>query len=314
LAFTGYELFLLTSVLILSVALMGMNVLVGHRGIRSLGHGAIFALGAYGCTLLVTRLGVPTVLAPLGAGVFCLAFGLLFARAVLALVGMPLALATLGLAIVMPQVLRSDALAPWTGGMQGVIFTRPAPAPWLHLGDDAWMYAITLAHFAVAFIIVRRLVNGQTGRAWHELRDHPLAASALGVDVPRFRRLAFALSCLLTGMAGGLNALLVQFVAPDSFPFFLSLALFIGIVVGGPGTAIGPVLGAAFLVLVPNLAEEVSQSLTGALYGAVVIGLMALERRGLAGLLERLMSIAKRPFRDRRATHAHPSTLTGDKT
>lgn len=283
----GYELFMLGSVMALTIALIGTGLLVGHCGILPLGHGALIALGAYSATLALTRAGVPMVLAPLAAGIVCLAFGRLFAIAVLKLEGMPLALATLGLAIVLPQVLRGDLLAGWTGGVQGLSFKRPAVPAALPISEDSWMHLVTLAYLVVAFVLVQRLLRGATGRAWHALRDHPLAAAAMGVPVRRMREHAFALSCMLAGVAGGLMALQVQYVAPDSFPFSLSLALFIGTVVGGAGSRWGAILGAAFLVLIPHFAEHISQAMTGAIYGGAVVALMAIERRGLAGLITR---------------------------
>jgi branched-chain amino acid transport system permease protein len=309
----GYELFLLCSIVSMAIALLGMNILIGHCGILSLGHGALFALGAYAATLSLTRLGVPLVLVPLVGGLVCFVFGRLFAVAALKLEGMPLALATLGLAIVMPQLLRSDVLAPWTGGVQGVSFTRPAVPQGLPLSDDAWLYLVALSYLVGAFVLVQRLLEGGTGRAWRALRDQPLAASAMGVPARRMRNLAFALSAMLTGIGGALAGMQVQYVAPDSFPFALSLALFIGIVVGGPGSRIGPLLGAAFLILIPNFAEHISQAMTGAIYGGVVIALMALEKRGLAGVLERIHRLIVRAVRagaaDRTGNHLQP----GDK-
>ena len=301
----GYELFLLASILLMAVALAGVNILVGHCGILSLGHGAVFALGAYASVLALTRGGVPLAAAPLAGGIFCFLFARAFAFAVLKLEGMPLALATLGLAIVVPQLMRSDTLASWTGGVQGLAFTRaPVPAG-LHVSDDTWIYLIVAGWFAACFFTAARLLLGQTGQVWRALRDQPLAASAMGIDVARMRQLAFAVSCGFTGLAGGLSALLVQYVAPDSFPFSLSLALFIGVVVGGSGSLLGCVLGAAFLVLIPNLAENVSQALTGAIYGAAVIGLMVIEKRGLAGLLPRAREMARHLRRS-----PHPTTET----
>ncbi|NDZ17585.1 branched-chain amino acid ABC transporter permease [Variovorax sp. WS11] len=309
----GYELFLLCSIVSMAIALLGMNVLIGHCGIISLGHGALFALGAYAATLSLTRLGVPLLLVPLVAGLVCFVFGRLFAVAALKLEGMPLALATLGLAIVMPQLLRSDLLARWTGGVQGVSFTRPPVFRGVPLGDDAWLYLVTLSYLVVAFVLVHRLLEGGTGRAWRALRDQPLAATAMGVPARRMRDLAFAISAMLTGIGGALAAMQVQYVAPDSFPFALSLALFIGVVVGGPGSRIGPLLGAAFLVLIPNFAEHVSQAMTGAIYGGVVIALMALEKRGLAGVFERIQGLIFRAVRRRAPDRASSHLQPGDK-
>ena len=284
----GYELFLVTSILVTCIALAGLNVLAGYAGLLSLGHGAIFAMGAYGAAFVARHGLLPTVLIPALVGLACFLFGRMFATSIRRLEGMQFALATFALAIVLPQLLRYDPLQPWTGGAQGIAFARQVAPTWLGVGDDAWMYGITVAYLALALVVVRNVTRGKTGRALLALHDNPLSASAMGVDVAGFKCRAFELSAMLAGVAGALNGLVVQFVAPDSFPFFLSITLFIGLVVGGIGSMAGPFLGACFIVLVPNFAEQVSQAATSAVYGGVVVLLMLVEKRGLAGLLRRL--------------------------
>lgn len=295
LVFSGYELFLVTSIMITAIALCGLNVLAGYAGLLSLGQGALYAMGAYAAALLVRQGTVPLVLIPAVAGLVCLLFGRVFARGILKLEGMQFALATFGLAIVVPQLLRHDALQRWTGGAQGITFVRPAPPAWSGLGEDQWLYALVVFYLAATLFVVMRLTGDRTGRAWRALKDSPLSASAMGVDVAGYKRLAFELGAMFAGVAGALNAIAVQFVAPDSFGFLLSIAFFIGLVVGGIGTTAGPLLGACFVVLVPNFAEELSQAATSAVYGGAVILLMWIEKKGLAGLLARLReAIARR--------------------
>ncbi|GAA4338334.1 branched-chain amino acid ABC transporter permease [Variovorax defluvii] len=312
----GYELFLVSSILISTLVLAGLNLQVGHAGLLSLGHGAFVALGAYAAAMLVKGGSVPVVLVPLLAGLVCAGFARLFGVAALRLEGMQFALALFGLAVVAPQLLRYDALQRWTGGSQGIAFTRPAPPPALGLSADAWMYALAAAHLAVVLPLVWRLARGRTGRAWQALHDNPVAASAMGVQVAAYRRRAFVLGAMLGGMGGALQALLVQYVAPDSFSFMLSITLFVGLVVGGIGAPAGPLLGACFVVLVPNFAEQVSQAATSAIYGAVVITLVVIDKRGLAGLLPRLLRPARtvialrRPARGRGGSHSLPIPST----
>lgn len=307
-AVSGYELFLVVSIMVFAIALIGLNVLAGYAGLLSLGQGAIFAMGAYLAAFLAKGGAVPVVLIPAVAGLACMLFGRVFARGILRLEGMQFALATFGLAIVLPQLLRHDFLQRWTGGSQGITFTRPAAPTWTSLSEDQWLYALALAYLAATLFLVLRITRNRTGRAWLALKDNPLSASAMGVDVASFKRQGFELGALCAGISGALNALAVQFVAPDSFNFLLSITLFIGLVVGGIGSIAGPALGACFIVLVPNFAEEISQAATSAIYGGAVILLMGIEKKGLAGLLARLWRLATKLFSRSGASSRPPGT------
>jgi len=126
------------------------------------------------------------------------------------------------------------------------------------------------------------------------IRDHPLAAEATGIDVALFKTRTFAVSAMFTGIAGSLGAIAVGFVAPDSFTVFLSITLFVGLVVGGVASIAGPVFGGVFIAFLPNVAEEVSKAAPGAVYGLVLIAFMYLLPSGVAGGLGRLLRRAAR--------------------
>jgi branched-chain amino acid transport system permease protein len=158
----------------------------------------------------------------------------------------------------------------------------------VRLTQDQWLYLFALAVAAVLFILARNLLRGRIGRAFVAVRDQPLAAEAMGVDIALVKTGAFAVSALYTGIAGSLGAIAVQFVAPDSFGVFLSITLFVGLVVGGVASLGGALFGALFIVFVPNLAESVSKAAPGAVYGAILIGVMFLMPAGVAGALRRL--------------------------
>ena len=136
------------------------------------------------------------------------------------------------------------------------------------------------------YLLLRNLVSGRTGRAFRAIKDNQLAARAMGIDVTRTKVLAFGYSALITGVAGALSAIVVQFVAPDSFSFFLSVSLLVGLVVGGVGWLPGAIVGAAFVYYVPTWAEEVSQGMQGAVYGVLLILVIYIVPRGFGGLLE----------------------------
>lgn len=282
----GYELFLASSILSYAIAAMGLNVLMGYNGQISLGHGAFFAIGAYAAAICIDRFAVPFALTPVIAGVVGMAAGWLIGKPALRLEGVYLALATFGLAIATPTVLRSDLFAEWTGGVQGLfLLINPAPE-WAGLDLDQSIYLAVVGYFLLFAFLTLRLVRGLNGKAWIATRDNPIAARAMGFDVTRAKTRAFVFSVLACSVGGALQAVAVQFVAPDSFPFFLSISLFTAVVVGGLcSPLIGPLLGAVFIVMVPNVTEEIWQGGSWAVYGGVIIAIMAIQSRGLAGML-----------------------------
>ncbi|MEL7202791.1 MAG: branched-chain amino acid ABC transporter permease [Pseudomonadota bacterium] len=283
----GYELFLASSILSYAIAAMGLNVLMGYNGQISLGHGAFFAIGAYSAAICIDQFGMSFAFTPIVAGIVGMAAGWIIGKPALRLEGVYLALATFGLAIATPTILRSDLFAQWTGGVQGLfLLINPAPK-WTGLDLDQSIYLTVVVYFLAFAYVTLRLVRGLNGYAWLATRDNPIAARAMGFDVTKAKTRAFVYSVLACSVGGALQAVAVQFVAPDSFPFFLSISLFTAVVVGGLcSPLLGPILGSAFIVLVPNVTEEVWQGGSWAVYGAVVILVMAIQPKGLAGMFD----------------------------
>ena len=281
----SFLLFQLTMAMVYAIAILGLNLLTGVGGQFSLGHGAFFALGAYTAALMVEIGGSPHLLTLPAAAAICFAAGFLFGRPALRLEGLSLALATYGLALAMPQLLRLSPLEPWTGGVQGLVLLKPDAPLGLPLSQDRWLYLLTLGIGVLMYGAARNLVGSRTGRALMAIRDDPSAASAAGVDVALYKSLAFGISALYAGVAGALGALVVGFVAPDSYTATLSVGLFVGLVVGGAGWLPGALVGGAFVLFVPNLAESVSRGLSGAVYGLILILSVHLARLGVAGRL-----------------------------
>ncbi|MBV9654302.1 MAG: branched-chain amino acid ABC transporter permease [Acetobacteraceae bacterium] len=288
LGFLGdYQLFRLTLIATYALALLGLNLVMGFGGQISLGHGAFYASGAYTTAILMTSAGVPYWATLPCAGAAGAALGFLVGWPALRLRGHYLALITLALATAIPQALKCKALEPWTGGVQGVIIDKPGAPFGLPLSPDGWLYLLALAITAVAFTLVANLLRGRIGRAIVAVRDHTLAAEAMGVHVARLKTRTFALSAALTALAGSLGALETEFVSPDSFTVFLSITLFVGSVVGGVASIGGAVAGAVFIVMVPPLANSVSRAAPGAVYGVILIACLYLMPSGIAGLLRR---------------------------
>jgi len=285
---TGYLVFQFTLVIIYAIALLGLNLLTGFNGQVSLGHGAFYAIGAYTTAILLENTGIPYWAAVPLAGVVSLVAGTLFGIPALRLEGHYLALATFALAIAVPQLLKFHGLERWTGGVQGIVVLKPDAPPWLPLTSDQWLYFFSLAIAAVLFLVAWNIVRGRVGRALMAIRDHPLAAASMGIDTARYKSITFGISAMYTGIAGALGALAAQFVSPDSFSFFLSISLLVGMVVGGIASISGAIFGAVFVVYVPNLADAVTKAAPWAIYGLVLLACMYVMPSGIAGLLSAL--------------------------
>ena len=291
--FKNYRVFQFNLVLIYAVAVLGLNILTGFNGQISLGHGAFYAVGAYTAAILMDKAGMPYWATLPVAGVVCFVFGYLMGFPALRLGGHYLALATFAFALAVPQLLKYKHLEGWTGGVQGIVLAKPeAPFSFRFLDQplsaDRWLYFFTLAVAALMFLLAWNLLRGRVGRALIAVRDHPIAATAMGVNLPVFKSAAFGVSAGFTGVAGALGAIAVAFVSPDSFTVFLSITLLVGVVVGGLASIPGAIFGAAFIQFVPNIADEISKSAPWAIYGAVLILLMYLMPSGVMGLLRSL--------------------------
>jgi len=299
---SGYHTHQLTEIVIYAIALLGLNLLTGFSGQISLGNGAFYALGAYTAVILMTRLAVPYWATLPVAGAVCFVVGVLFGRPAARLEGLYLALATFALAVATPQIFKHDALQPWTGGSSGVILDKPASPIPAQLSNDQWLYFFCLAVAIVLFTAAWNVVRGRTGRALVALRDHPIAAAAMGIDTTSYKSVSFGVSAMYTGIAGALGALAAGFVSPDSFTIALSLQLVVGGVVGGIASIFGTLFGAAFIEVVPDLASKLSDAAPTALYGILLIVCMMVMPDGLAGVV--------RSVQARLARLRHPRTRT----
>ena len=276
-----------TLVIVYAVATLGLNLLVGYSGQVSLGHGAFFAVGAYTTAILMMEADVPYLLALVAAGALTFVAGFLFGIPTLRVRGLYLALLTLGLSVaVQPLAKRFTGL---TGGTSGLVVPQPQVPSWLSgLAQDQFLYLLCLAVALVVFLLIRNLVQGRIGRALVTIRDAEIVAKSNGVAVSTYKTLTFATSSGVAGIAGALYVFTVGFVAPESFTLLLSISFLTAVVIGGLATIGGAVLGALFIVFVPEYASEVHQSLSGVVYGALLILFMYFLPHGGMGLLRRL--------------------------
>ena len=255
---SNYRLFLVTTMIIAAIAVLGLNLLTGFNGQISLGHGAFYAVGAYTAAILMEHLNIPYWMTVPAAAVVCFIVGYLFGLPALKLEGHYLALATFALALAVPQILKYKWLEGLTGGVQGIVLSKPEVPFGLPLSEDQWLYYYCLIVMIILYWAANNMLNSRSGRAMTAIRDHLIAADTMGIDTALYKTVTFGISAAYTGIAGALSASAIAFVAPDSFNFFLSIKFLIGLVVGGVGSLVGSVVGGIFYVLVDNSAQAIS--------------------------------------------------------
>jgi len=322
--------------LILAIAIMGLNILVGYSGQLSLGHGAFMALGAYVSAILAHHYKMDYLVTIPIAGLTTGLVGFLFGIPALRLSALYLALATFALAVVSPSLIKRPA--GLTGGVQGILVVQPDPPATASsvfaaltgtaMTSDQWIYYVTLFCAVVLFWVAWNVVRHRPGRAMRAIRDGEVAAAASGVNVAGFKTLAFALSAFYAGVAGSLYGLSTGFVSPDTFPVSLSIQLLVGVVVGGLASIPGPLVGAIsayFLPIessqwVPSQAWIPTQIVTtvknagpAVSYGVILILIMIFAPNGLVGLARTGYAALNRRLRgagDRETGHTAAESQT----
>ncbi len=282
LALDSFQRYQFSFVAIYVVAIAGLNVLTGYTGQISLGHGAFMAIGGYTTAILTVDHGVGELWTIPLAGLVAGGAGLLFGIPALRLSGLYLALATFGVAVATPAVLKE--YSGFTGGVVG----KSLPLR----GNDRLYYQnwiVALVLIAAAWLLLR----GKIGRAFRAVRDSEVAAASSGVSLPVYKTLAFGISAFYAGVAGSLLAITVAFVNPDTYPIKLSIFLVVGAVAAGLGSLWGLPFGAALIEFLPVHAQDISKTAPDVIFGAVLISVMILLPTGFAGLLRRLAALRR---------------------
>jgi branched-chain amino acid transport system permease protein len=281
------------------IAILGLNILTGYTGAISLGHGAFMAIGAYTTAILVADHGMKDLWTIPIAGLVAAAAGFAFGLPALRLSGPYLALATFGIAVATPIVIKKfDGFTGGSGGInlfeaEGItglpefIVTLPGGH---QLSFNDWLYYLTWTIALVLFVVAWGIHHSRLGRSLRAIRDNELAAAASGVWLASHKTLAFTLSAFYAGVAGALLAISAFSVQPGAFPVERSIALLVGLAVGGLGSLAPLVAGAAFLVFLPQWAQDISKApgVPSVIYGGVLILLMMVLPSGFGGLLRRL--------------------------
>ncbi len=288
---SDYLLYIATLIFIYTLGVQGQNLLIGYTGLISLGQSGFLALGAYTLAHLV-RHGVPFPLALLTSGLIAALFGVLVGFPSLRLKGPYLAIATLGFGIAVYQVFTNWDLL--SGGRMGLSLPRLQA---FGLKGPISMYYLTLFLVLLFTVASFNLVSSFIGRALIAIRDSDIAAEVMGVNLTRYKLLAFAVSSFYTGVHGGLYAQLLGYLEPQMFTFLESLGLFVAVIVGGLGSVEGSIFGAAFVVLAPQIFSR-TRELVPVLFGASIVAVLLLEPRGVSGFWGKLkLYFTNWPFR-----------------
>ncbi len=297
----NYGVYLLTYWLVFIIATMGLNLTVGYAGQKSLGHAAFFGIGAYTVAILMKAgfsfwLGLPA------AALICFAVGIILGFPALRVQTIYLAFATLGFNTAVWLVMRNEE---WlTGGTFGINNIARPSLLGLSMQSNRAYYYFTLAATVLMALLLLGLLRSPWGKAFTALRDNPIRAESLGVDTRSYTLLSFAIGAAYAGVAGALLASLVQFIEPAQFTVGVSIMMYLMVVVGGPGYFLGPVLGAAVGVVMPEWLRDVPKAADWylPLFGASVVLLMIWLPDGLLSLPDRIK--AKRQARAASAARA----------
>ena len=263
------------------IAILALDIVTGYTGQISIGHGAFMAVGGYTTAILTHNHGFNDVSTlPLAAAVGFLA-GIVVGLPALRFHGVYLALTTFAVALSVPQIAKN--YSHFTGGTEGL--SLPS-----HSG--MWLYEVSWAVAGVVFVLAWLLLRGRTGRAFRAVRDSEVAAASSGVSLAVYKTVAFGVSAGIAAVAGSLYVMVNSFINPDVFGLQLSLYILIGAVVGGLGSLWGVLVGAAFVQLLPmglTTGHLTSSEAVPVIFGAVVIGVMALLPLGAADLVRAML-------------------------
>jgi len=279
----------LTFICVYAVAAVGLMLLTGYTGQVSMGHAAFFAIGSYVSAILTSK-GVPFLISLPAAGVFAGAVGIIIGRPILHLTGLYLAIATMGFAFIVGEILvRWESL---TRGNMGFSVAPPAIGP-LVFDSETRFYYLAIVVLILSLLAARNILRTPSGRAMIAIRDSEVAAESLGINLAKFKTMAFAVSAFFTGLAGSLYAHKILFINPESYTIILSIELLAMVIIGGLGSLHGAVFGAAFFIFLPQsivmtkdympVYLQNQTGLEGALFGLLIILVMLFEPMGLYG-------------------------------
>ena len=275
-----YYLHLIETILIYAVLLLGLDIVVGYTGQVSLGHAGLFGIGAYVVGTLVLHLDMPFWITLPAAVVVTAAFGAILALPALRVTGPYLAMVTLAFGTII-QILINE-MDFLTAGPLGISMDKPSVAGHMLSGPE--FFWLVLALLALAVLFTERVARSHYGRAFEALRDSPIACDCMGVSVYPYKVVAFVISAGLAGLSGALHAYSEQYISPNTYTFELMVLFLLALIMGGRKTRSGALLGAAIIVLLPKMLDDVSTFRPLAIGLAVLVtaGAVMAVRRGRA--------------------------------
>jgi branched-chain amino acid transport system permease protein len=268
-------------VCIFALAAIGLNLLMGYAGQVSLGHAGFLGIGAYAVAIGPTFLGLPSWLCLIGGAALSGLVAFVIGRPILQLKGHYLAVATLGFGVLVAIVLTNEA--SWTGGPDGMPVPRLTLLDWSIHGTETW-YWISATTLILGAVLAQNLIESPTGRALQAIHDSEVASGMLGVDVVRMKLTVFVISSIYASVAGSYLALFNGHITPDISGFLRSIELVAMVVLGGMGSIVGSLVGAALLVVLPQTLTAL-HDYEQVVLGLVVMGFMIFLRRGIVPTL-----------------------------
>lgn len=295
---TSYWLYLACLVAIHVASATGLNILTGYTGLVSLGQAAFMGLGAYTVAVLELRAGTPALLNLVAGGGVAMIGGVIVGIPSLRVKGLYLAIATIAASFIAHFLFAN--WTPVTGGTAGLSLP-PASVFGVALDTSFRIYWLIVPITVLMVAGTANLFRTRIGRAFIAIRDRDISAEVLGIPLLRYKLLSFALSSFYAGVAGGLWAYFFRVVTPESFPLIMSIFFLAAIIVGGMGTILGGVLGAAFMTMVPELlklivgwlplgdnAALILSPVRTIVFGALIVGFLIFEPHGLAEIWRRV--------------------------
>jgi branched-chain amino acid transport system permease protein len=294
----AYWLYLACLVSINIASVTGLNILTGYTGLVSLGHAAFLGLGAYTVAILEARAGTNCLLNLIAGGGVAAISGLIVGVPSLRVKGLYLAISTIAASFILQFVFSNWTAV--TGGSAGLTIP-PARLFGVVLDDSFKFYWVIVPVTVLMLFGAANLFRTRIGRAFIAIRDRDISAEVLGIPLLRYKLLSFGLASFYAGVAGGLWAYFFRSVTPESFPLLLSIFYLAAVIVGGMGTILGGILGAAFMTMVPELLKLVVgwlpiqgdtlviiSPIRTIVFGALIIGFLIFEPNGLAEIWRRL--------------------------
>ncbi|MDB5758326.1 MAG: transporter, partial [Burkholderia sp.] len=281
----SYYVFVIATIALTAIVGIGLNVLLGLTGQVSFGHVGFYAIGAYAVAILTTKMGWSFWLAWPAAALIAGAFGMLLALPALRVKGPYLAMITIAFSFIVQHAIVE--MRGLTGGQNGIMGVA-APSLGMELGGERVVALLALFTAALLFAAYAWLARGTWGAAMRAVKDSETAAESIGLNPLVIKTVAFALSAMLAGLAGGLFAPLSGFVTPDSFGFMQSILFMLVVVVGGAGAVTGPLAGALVVGLLPELLSALAEYRL-LFFGGLLLLVLWIAPDGIVGTLRALL-------------------------